>query len=320
MNLRHIFRSVTVPEERDYERENVEKKRQRYLKLSPMERYQNDDFYRLKVDRIREGLSKRTGSLPSGLILDIGGNTAGEATVLQQEGASFVVGDVNEVALEISQMRVRHFGLKEPGYCVMDVHNIPFADNTFESITVIEALHHFPNYDVALKEISRVLKPGGQFFSIEPNGLSPIRRLSEIRDRLRGTIEKSFFNGQLKKLLVNAGFRGIEINALPTGKSSWKLEEVPGYRKWLARFHGWLGENYPRYFGSFIIYATKLGEYENGQLEATDWRASLREPGGRRKVLFDEQTGGWVIQGTEFYYPEHDGIPMLIEEDRVKKR
>lgn len=83
MKIKHIFQKVTVSEERDFERGNVEKKRERYLKLSPMDRYRDDEFYQLKVDRIRDGLSRKTGKLPEGFILDIGGNTAGEASVLQ---------------------------------------------------------------------------------------------------------------------------------------------------------------------------------------------------------------------------------------------
>lgn len=314
MNLKHVFKKVSVREERDFERENVEKKRQRYLKLSPADRYRDDDFYRLKVDRIRAGLSRQSGSLPVGLILDVGGNTAGEATVLRQEGARIVVGDVNEIALEISQMRVKHFKLEEPGYCVLDVHCLPFADNTFDAITVIEALHHFPDYQVALREIHRVLKPGGQFVSIEPNGLSPLRRLSEVRDRLRGTIEKSFYKGQLTRLLGGADFVEIDVEALPTGKSAWKLEEVPIYRRWIARTHGWLGENCPRFFGFFMIYAKKAGV-----LEAADplaWTDALREPGGSRKISWDGEASRWLAEDGKSYFPVHHGIPMLMEDDR----
>ncbi|MDB4282191.1 methyltransferase domain-containing protein [Akkermansiaceae bacterium] len=314
MNLKHLFRGVNVQEERDYERGNVEAKRQRYLKLSPADRYRDDDFYRLKVDRIRTGLSRKSGELPKGYILDIGGNTAGEATVLQQEGAQFVVGDVNEIALEISKERVEHFELKKPGYCVLDVHVLPFADDSFDAITVIEALHHFPNYKVALKEIHRVLKPGGQFVSIEPNGLSPLRRLSEVRDRLRGTVEKSFYKGQLERLLGTAGFTGIDVEALPTGKSKWKMEEVPFYRRGVAKLHGWLGENYPRYFGFFMIYATKQGELE--ELGSADWTESLREPGGKKRITLSEDGERWMAEDGKTYFPVHHTIPMLMEDDR----
>ena len=312
--LEAFFRKVSVREEREFERENVENKRQRYLKLSPLDRYRDDDFYRLIVDRIKEGLFKLTGSMPTGLILDVGGNTAGEATVLQQAGARFVVGDVNEIALEISKMRVNHFNLLEPGYCVLDVHCLPFADNTFDAITVIEALHHFPNYALALREINRVLKPGGQFISIEPNGLSPLRRLSEVRDRLRGTVEKSFYKGQLIRLLSRARFVDIDVEALPTGKSVWKLEEVPIYRRWLARTHGWLGENYPKYFGFFMIYSRKAGVLNTE--EPCEWTEALREPGGERKVLLDQSGSRWLSEDGKSYFPVHHGIPMLMEDDR----
>jgi hypothetical protein len=35
------------------------------------------------------------------------------------------------------------FGLKLPKYVALDVHRLPFADNSFAAATVIEALHHF---------------------------------------------------------------------------------------------------------------------------------------------------------------------------------
>ena len=111
MSLKHIFKRVTVEEEREFERENVSRKKSRYLKTNPMNRYRNDPYYAIKVDRTRSGIQDEEGKLPAGWLLDIGGNTAGEATVLCQEGARIVVGDINEVALDISRERVRKFAM-----------------------------------------------------------------------------------------------------------------------------------------------------------------------------------------------------------------
>ncbi|WP_372764150.1 class I SAM-dependent methyltransferase [Litorivivens sp.] len=45
---------------------------------------------------------------------------------------------------------------------------LPFADNTFDKIICSEVLEHIPDYRAVLKEIERVLKPGGLFCASVP--------------------------------------------------------------------------------------------------------------------------------------------------------
>jgi ubiquinone/menaquinone biosynthesis C-methylase UbiE len=45
---------------------------------------------------------------------------------------------------------------------------LPFADNTFDKIICSEVLEHIPDYQGALCEIERVLKPGGLFCASVP--------------------------------------------------------------------------------------------------------------------------------------------------------
>ncbi len=317
MSLKHLFRAVTTEEERNFSRESARRARSRYLETNPLSRYCTDEVYATKVDRIRAGLQGGTGAFPPGWILDIGGATAGEATVLCQEGAKIVVGDINEAALDISRARARKFGLTEPGYVAMDVHRIPFADESFDCVSVVEALHHFPDRVQALREIHRVLKPGGLFYSQEPNGLSPLRRLSEVRDRFRGIIETSFFRGQLLKLCRRAGFQRITVEPGVLGRSSWKLEEVPKYRRWLVHFHSYLQRSFPRTFGSHEIKAVKEGIHGNDSPPA-DWRDLLREPGGGAAVRFDAGSGCWRVDGSSRTFPDLDGIPDLVPSDESR--
>lgn len=314
MKLQHFFRGVNVAEEREFERENVEQKRARYLKTNPLDRYARDPGYRLKVERMRAGL-RHDGQPIRGLILDIGGNTAGEATILQQEGFHFVVGDINEVALEISRARVAHFGLQAPGYVALDVHQLPFASETFSAVTVIEALHHFPDYAKALREIHRVLQPGGIFYSYEPNALNPLRRLSEVRDRLRGTVETSFYAGQVTRLCQTAGFQGVTVTAVPGAKSNWKMEEVPAYRRSIAHLHGFLQTKVPKIFGPLVIQAKKAGQLEERAGADPAWQHALRSPLNGAELRFDPDRRQWRASGADHGFPDHDGIPVLIPGD-----
>lgn len=50
----------------------------------------------------------------------------------------------------------KHFGLS-----VASALRLPFADQTFDKIICSEVLEHIPDYEQALTEIQRVLKPGG---------------------------------------------------------------------------------------------------------------------------------------------------------------
>lgn len=46
---------------------------------------------------------------------------------------------------------------------VADAQNLPFDDNTFDIAIMDAVLEHIPEVEKAISEVSRVLKPGGQF-------------------------------------------------------------------------------------------------------------------------------------------------------------
>lgn len=43
-----------------------------------------------------------------------------------------------------------------------DAARLPFGSETFDTVTIIAALNHIPNREAALREVHRVLRPGGR--------------------------------------------------------------------------------------------------------------------------------------------------------------
>jgi ubiquinone/menaquinone biosynthesis C-methylase UbiE len=67
-----------------------------------------------------------------------------------------------------------------------DVHALPFAAASFDSVSLANSLHCFADPTVALREIRRVLRPGGRFTAnaiLNPVGWAPVRALANAINR-----------------------------------------------------------------------------------------------------------------------------------------
>jgi SAM-dependent methyltransferase len=76
---------------------------------------------------------------------------------------------------------------------VADAEGIPYDDDTFDLVVGHAVLHHIPDVELSLREVVRVLKPGGRFvFAGEPttNGNVYARHLSTLTWRVATTITK----------------------------------------------------------------------------------------------------------------------------------
>jgi SAM-dependent methyltransferase len=96
-------------------------------------------------------------SCPEGRVLDIGGGTAH----IKEFWPDVVTTDI----------------LKFPGIDVVaDAHRLPFRDEFFAGVVMLDVLHHLERPIEFLHEVSRVLKPGGRLAMIEPAMTTIARR------------------------------------------------------------------------------------------------------------------------------------------------
>jgi SAM-dependent methyltransferase len=73
----------------------------------------------------------------------------------------------------------------------LDWEEFPFEDASFDLVTSIEVIEHLENTGVYLREVMRVLKPGGYFLLTTPNTQSLLARLRFfLTGKLKGFDEK----------------------------------------------------------------------------------------------------------------------------------
>ncbi|MBD0825257.1 bifunctional demethylmenaquinone methyltransferase/2-methoxy-6-polyprenyl-1,4-benzoquinol methylase UbiE [Aestuariibaculum marinum] len=102
-------------------------------------------------------------------ILDIATGTGDLAINLSETNATKIVGlDISSGMLEIGKEKVKKKGLDNRIEMILgDSENMPFEDNTFDAITVSFGVRNFETLENGLKDILRVLKPGGTFVILE---------------------------------------------------------------------------------------------------------------------------------------------------------
>ena len=102
-------------------------------------------------------------------VLDIAGGTGDLALAFSKKvGATgkVVHTDINEAMLRTGRDRLLDAGVALPTL-VCDAEKLPFPDGHFDVVTVAFGLRNMTHKDVALKEMNRVLKPGGKLLVLE---------------------------------------------------------------------------------------------------------------------------------------------------------
>ena len=114
---------------------------------------------------LAQPLARALAGLPHPLILDVATGTGRLPLALLRQ----LEFDGHVVALDLSRGMLRQAARKTAGYdgrvslIWQDAASLPFTDVAFEAVTCLEALEFLPHPQKALREMVRVLKPGGVF-------------------------------------------------------------------------------------------------------------------------------------------------------------
>jgi ubiquinone/menaquinone biosynthesis C-methylase UbiE len=125
-------------------------------------RYPNEELVRF-LARTYQNVPKSERSKIK--VLEVGCGSCGNLWMIAQEGFSAVGLDLSPSALKIGKQVLQRWQVNAE-LLEGSMENIPFEDTSFDSVVDIVASFSLlsKNFENYLREIKRVLKPGGKFF------------------------------------------------------------------------------------------------------------------------------------------------------------
>lgn len=122
----------------------------------------------LARDGVHEKVLARLDQMLRGTVLDVPTGYGALSKSLKQMGFEVSCCDIDPSVFMVEGLRVDRGDLND---------RIPYDDGVFDYVCFLEAIEHTENPYCAVREVARVLKPGGILFLSTPNYLSIERRL-----------------------------------------------------------------------------------------------------------------------------------------------
>ena len=122
------------------------------------------------------------------LLLDVAAGTGLAGRSLARQVRAVIALDAPPEMLEVGRQAAADEGLANVVFQRGDAAALPFLDASFEIVVCRYALHHFPEPDVQLAEMARVLRPGGHLALADlladenPNAATVRNHLERLRD------------------------------------------------------------------------------------------------------------------------------------------
>ena len=110
-----------------------------------------------------------SGVLPGNRVLDIAGGSGDLSRLFAKKAGKLgqvILTDINASMLAVGRDRMLDEGLGVPA-AQCDAEKLPFPSNYFDCVSVAFGLRNMTHKDSALKEMHRVLKPGGRLLVLE---------------------------------------------------------------------------------------------------------------------------------------------------------
>jgi len=116
-------------------------------------------------------------------VLDVAGGSADLSRLFLKKVGSkgqVVLTDINNAMLRVGRDRLLDEGYTTP-VTQCDAERLPFPDNYFDCVSIAFGLRNVTHKDIALREMQRVLKPGGRLIVLEFSKVAkPLEKIYDL--------------------------------------------------------------------------------------------------------------------------------------------
>lgn len=198
-----------------------------------------------------------------GRSLEVGCGSGHVSAQLARNGYEAVLLDYAATALQCARNSFHAYGnLEKKRFVRGDALSLPYRDDAFDVVLSCGLIEHFEDPSAPVREMTRVLRPGGLFYSdICPRKFTLIGALDFLYPRAPAWHEAKMSKRQIRKMMRDAGLDDVRLfsaGVLPP-------RSIPGSAriKAVGMFSRWLVERFSRFWVSLdgTVLADWMGLY-----------------------------------------------------------
>ncbi len=154
--------------------------------------------------------------LELGDVLDVASGDGVLAELLAPRARSIQCLDISQRVVDAGRKRLRNY--PNVNFAAGDMHELPFADASFDTVLLMHALTYTSEPQMVFNEASRVLRPGGQLLAATLRSHAHKNAVAAYNHLNLGFTEK-----QLRQFCKQAGLEPLEHQGIGRGKTHTKF-------------------------------------------------------------------------------------------------